>query len=240
MGMAGNYQKVPFDKCKCGKHGFLKESDLTRHMLNLRRTSEPVDKVKCPVGDCWHFFNPLINGKEAYLRMLTATAGHELQSKPVEPPGRLDDVPASTTAAMTAPAPASTLATNTPSMSTYSACAKVGYATEKFATVALRAVQEQGREEKRIYHCPQCGRWHLTSLEFDRSTVVEEELVAFSNGTETTVVMFAGRYPDGSLASIIFKGSRATIRIRPEHAAVVRRAIDYAIDGEKEEDPLPP
>lgn len=52
--------------------------------------------------------------------------------------------------------------------------------------------------------------------------------------------MFAGRYPDGSLASIIFKGSHATIRIRPEHAVVVRRAIDYAIDGEKEEDPLPP
>jgi hypothetical protein len=52
-------------------------------------------------------------------------------------------------------------------------CAKVGYPTKQAAKVALRQVistrRQQGSErcEDHAYHCPHCGRFHLTSMTHD-------------------------------------------------------------------------
>lgn len=52
-------------------------------------------------------------------------------------------------------------------------CAKVGYPTKQAAKVALRQVasvrrkQGSGRCEDHAYHCPRCGRFHLTSMTHD-------------------------------------------------------------------------
>jgi hypothetical protein len=223
MGKAGNYERVPFDRCKCGKSGFKRESDVTKHVLNLRRMSEPVEKIQCPVGDCWHVFNPLIKEKDAYVKMLTETAGRVFRPKMVEPPAA-EKIGASVELRDTFVGPPP----DAPAPSATAPCAKIGYANEHLAAMALRSLQK-GRDEKRTYQCPQCRRWHLTSLEFERSTVVEEELVALGTGFESAVVVLAGRYPDGSLASLLFRSAKGTIRIRGEYLPVIALAMEYAM-----------
>ena len=73
-GMAASLQHTPkFDDCECGKPGFRHERHATTYMLNKRRQTEPVDVVECPVGSCFHVFNPTVRDKETYLKFLVET-----------------------------------------------------------------------------------------------------------------------------------------------------------------------
>lgn len=207
MGMAGNAQYVPFEDCACGKKGFREEKNATRYMLNKQRCSEPVDKVKCPVGECWHTFNPAIRDKADYTRFLTETSGRDFERR-----RRVGDPP------------------TVPPQEGPSACAKIAYASEKLARAALEAARGRAHETKRAYACPICSRWHLTSREFDPTTIVDTELLSFAGGGES-VIMFVGRYPDGTLAGVSFKG-KTVVRIRTEHAHAVRAILDLVLDEE--------
>ncbi len=44
-------------------------------------------------------------------------------------------------------------------------CVKVRFRTELDAKIALAAVLRRDKGEKRIYRCPRCKGWHLTSQE---------------------------------------------------------------------------
>jgi hypothetical protein len=39
---------------------------------------------------------------------------------------------------------------------------KRGYPTQLIAFKALAAMRRKGRDEKRVYRCPHCRRWHTT------------------------------------------------------------------------------
>lgn len=61
-------------------------------------------------------------------------------------------------------------------------CAKVSYPTKQAAKLALRQVasfrrrQASGRCEDHAYHCPSCGRFHLTSMTHDTFRTLVERL----------------------------------------------------------------
>lgn len=44
---------------------------------------------------------------------------------------------------------------------------KVGYPNEGCAKTMLSYLRGQGSDVSRIYECPQCGNWHLTSMPLD-------------------------------------------------------------------------
>ncbi len=48
-------------------------------------------------------------------------------------------------------------------------CPKRKY-DKKGAQTLLNKLKRKHREEKRIYHCPICKYWHLTSKEYDRTS----------------------------------------------------------------------
>jgi hypothetical protein len=214
MGMAGNEQnQVRWNICKCGKPGFVKESDATRFMVNRRRLSEPVDSVRCPVGDCIHTFNPGIKEKQEYLKYLTDTAGHAARRKVRD------------TAAL---AVQGSTEASTSHVASRVACNKLGYGSETLANGALRQAREAGRNEKRVYECPTCGRWHLSSLEefFPVESIAYEELLGYVQQGEL-VSVYVGRYPSGTIANVTFSSARGVaLRIHAEHLNPVRLVLD--------------
>ena len=42
-------------------------------------------------------------------------------------------------------------------------CTKVSFNTKGQARATLRTLKERGRSEYRVYHCPECQTYHLTS-----------------------------------------------------------------------------
>lgn len=74
-------------------------------------------------------------------------------------------------------------------------CDKLGYEDKAAAKVALRNVRsarrhqvQQGRRdcgktgERRTYHCPRCGMWHLTSMEPELNANVGRRLRGLADG----------------------------------------------------------
>lgn len=223
--MAGHEQNRPqWDTCRCGKPAFKKESDATKYMLNKRRVSEPVDVVRCPVGDSFHVFNPGIREKNDYIRYLTETAGQPARPKVREPA----DLGSGSSPPVSHP--------------TRPTCTKLGYGTERLATVALKQAQEAGRSEKRAYQCPSCGRWHLSSLEefFPAESITYEELLGCVQlGEQITVSV--GRYPNGTIANLMFSGPRGgSFRIFAEHLTPLRLVLESLDDRQQEQDDATP
>ena len=213
MGMAGrSTDYVPFDKCKCGKPGYRQEKDANRHMLAKRRLTEPSEKMLCPVGDCWHVYNPGVRDKAAYEKFLAETAGEPAKMRPRDP----EQLPV---AAAAAPTPQPRTATN---------CTKTGYGTEHIAQLVLAHAQDAGRDEKRAYQCGTCGRWHLTSLDefFPSDTIVMEEVLSLVHKSGESVALSVGRFPNGQTANVTFCTSRgASCRISAEHLTPLRLVL---------------
>lgn len=207
-----------WDACECGKKGFKEERRARAYVLGKKRLTEPDEYVECPVGSCFHVFNPTIRDKQAFLKFLTETAASPKQPRPALPPSRplthslplararVVDLAASPPPPPT-PSPAST--------SEPRSCAKVRYASEEIALLVLESMPE-GRGEQRAYECRICGEWHLTSHEHDPSQIVEEKIMAFGHEPYAITVV-KGRYPDGKVASLTLRNARAFVRIRAEN-----------------------
>jgi hypothetical protein len=169
------------------------------YIVAKQRQTEPVDKVSCPIGEMWHIFNPCRGDKASYLEYLTATAGQ-------------------------APRPKGASGAANASMSTGSprghGCTKTGYGTDSLARMALAHAQEGGREEKRVYQCNTCTRWHLSSVaEYFRSEqVTVEDLLSVVQGNGDELTTSVGRYPNGQVAHVVLHSSRgSSLRINAEH-----------------------
>lgn len=228
-GMAASLQHTPkFDDCECGKPGFRHERHATTYMLNKRRQTEPVDVVECPVGSCFHVFNPTVRDKEAYLKFLVETHAAAKHSRPALPPSKpltqslpLAGLPVEPSPRSPPPPPAPSPASSPEARS----CPKVRYASEAIALFSLANVPE-GHGEVRTYHCNVCGKWHLTSREYDPSHIVEEELVTFGHEPHTVAVA-AGRYPDGTVASLTLRHSKGYVRINAENFPQLASALAF-------------
>jgi len=208
MGYEGRiHGHVPFDTCKCGKPGYREEKNVTRYMLYKQRVTEPVDKVMCPVGDCWHVFNPGDRDRARFIKFLEDSAGETFRSK-----ARHVTQPATTA---------------TPSPPQRGACSKVGYGTERVAQLALAKSKEAGRAEKRAYQCPSCSMWHLSSVEqfFASDTITSEGLLSFTQAGEVISVSI-GRYPHGQIANLTFSTSRGTsLRVHADNFIPLQVAL---------------
>jgi predicted RNA-binding Zn-ribbon protein involved in translation (DUF1610 family) len=192
-------ERVVFETCKCGKQGLRHERDANRYLVAKRRRTEAVEKVSCAVGEMWHIYSPCQGGKASYLEYLTATAGQPAPAR-----------------AVSAAATASSAGGSIRSLG----CTKTGYGSERLAQFALVSAREEGRDEKRAYQCPTCGRWHLSSVrEFytsDQIAVEDLLTVVQCNGDELTTSV--GRYPNGQVAHVVLHSSRgSSLRINAEH-----------------------
>jgi len=197
---------VKLDLCSCGKHGFRKESEATRYVVGRRRLTDSVEHVKCPVGDCFHTFNPAVRNRASYVTFLSETAGQPQRPRGGDPEDAGSSSPGSRA----------------------TACTKVGYGSERVATLALKGAREAGRDEKRAYACPACSRWHLSSAEefFPFDSIVYEELLAFAQAGEA-FTLSVGRYPSGLVANVTLTGSRVgVVRIHAQHLAPLRFVLD--------------
>ena len=229
MGMAGRFQQwVQFDVCECGKPGFENEGDARRFMLGKRARSEQAEMLQCPAGNCWHVYNPLIRPRDVYIRFLTETARPPAPPRPRMPLTRPLFTGTPTAAVKPAPPPAprpevKTAPTLTPAEPR--TCAKVKYASEAMALFSLAKIPE-GHGEVRAYDCGACGGWHLTSKEFDPSTIVDEVLVTFGHDPNAVTVS-AGRYPDGKIAGITIRSSRGSVRVRAENLPQLATALAF-------------
>ena len=56
---------------------------------------------------------------------------------------------------------------NSVSNSTCTICTKIKYSSYKQAVKELRKEQKYGTRVKRVYHCPICKSFHLTSLSIE-------------------------------------------------------------------------
>jgi hypothetical protein len=219
---------VKFDECECGKKGFREERHATAYMLNKRRLTEAVDVVECPVGSCFHPFNPTIRDKAAYIDFLTETAASVKQPRPALPPSRplTQNLPLPRPRVELSPSPPRPPPTPSPALSPEArSCLKVRYASEDIARFHLANMPE-GRDEQRVYECSACGDWHLTSHEYDPSQIVEKKLMTFGHEPHAVTVV-EGRYPDGKVASITLRHARAFVRIRVEHFPLLASVLAF-------------
>lgn len=217
--------RIAWDVCECGKPGFKLERDVTAYMLKKRRSTEPVDMVECPVGSCFHPFDPTIRNKQAYLNFLVETQVSAKQRRPALPPSRplTQSLPLGRACVEQSPAPPPP---PTPSRASHELrpCApKVRYGSEAIARFHLASMPE-GRREQRVYECTACGDWHLTSHEYAPSQIVEERLVAFGHEPHAITVT-AGRYPDGRAASLTIRNAKGSVRVKAENFPQVVTAL---------------
>lgn len=231
MGMAGNVQHWPkFDRCSCGKNGFKEQRDATTFMLNKHRVTEPAEMLRCPVGDCFHVYNPGIRDRSTYLKFLIDTQNFEFKPKRPELPApsapltqQLPIAKASIVTTSTNAPPSSE--TSLPNSSATKPCFKIKYASKAIAEFTLANMPE-GRDEVKVYECTTCGKWHLTSKEFAPSEIVEEELVTF--GKEPyAVTVSVGKYPDGQPASLNLRGVKGQVRVNADNIPQLLNAIRF-------------
>lgn len=220
---------VKFDECECGKKGFREERHATAYMLNKRRLTEPVDVVECPVGSCFHPFNPTIRDKAAYIEFLTDTAASAKQPRPALPPSRplTQNLPLPRARVELSPSPPPPPSTPSPVFQPEArSCPKNRYASEAMALFVLANMPE-GRGEQRVYECNVCGDWHLTSHEYDPSHIVEKKLMTFGHEPHAVTVV-AGSYPDGKVASLTLRNAKAFIRVKAENFPQLASALAFA------------
>lgn len=212
--------RIVFDDCECGYQGFLKESEATKFRLIRQQQGEPVDQVKCPVGKCWHVFNPMIRDKANYLQMLQAGNRRPPRVRVIRNDVR---APVANDAAPS-PLPA------TPSSSPAVPCAKIGYGTREIAEAALADLQSAGRDEKRCYECEHCRKWHLTSLAafVDPATITQTEVLSFmQSGDQVTVQL--GKWPDNTVAGVSLHWRTLYLRLSPENASALMRTLGVVL-----------
>lgn len=228
MTMNGQHT-VKFDDCECGKRGFRQERDAKAFMLYRRRLTEPVDVLECPVGSCLHVFNPTIRDKEAYRNFLIETQASAKQPRPALPASKPLTQNLPFTGLLAAPSPPAPPPTPPPpSTPEPRSCAKVRYGSEAIARFSLARIPK-GHGERRAYECNVCGKWHLTSNEYDPSRIKEEELIAFGHEPDGVTVV-AGRYPDGKVASLTLRQFRVQVRIKAENFPQLATALALVID----------
>lgn len=239
--MTTNGHAVKFDYCECGKRGFRQERDAKAFMLYKRRQTEPVDVLECPVGSCLHVFNPTIRDKEAYRDFLIETQASARQPRPALPASKplTQNLPLTgSLVTPSPPAPAPPPTPPPPSTPVPRSCAKVKYGSQAIAHFSLARIPK-GHGERRAYECNVCGKWHLTSNEYDPSHIKEDEIIAFGHEPDGVTVV-AGRYPDGNVASLTLRQFRVQVRIKAENFPQLATALALVTDQLASGQPLRP
>ena len=121
-----------------------------------------------------------------------------------------------------------------------SPCSKITYGSEALAKCVLQERIEAGGDEKNAYQCPDCKKWHLTSMVSEPDgIIVHEEIVSFLQKGRHIVVA-TGRWSDGRLANVQisedFEGEHTVIRIHRANVGALRSALKFILSAEDSEE----
>jgi hypothetical protein len=108
-------------------------------------------------------------------------------------------------------------------------CVKIGYGSEALAKAMIVIAQRQGTDVKRAYKCPDCGKWHLTSLETPPDgTISHVEILTFNqNGKPVSVLL--GRWSNGKVAQVRITQDGASVSIHATNANVLGAALAFVL-----------